>query len=98
MEGKWLLRRILEKHVPKSLFERPKSGFSVPLHQWLRGPLKTWGDDLLSLDRLKKQNILSAELVAGRWKDFQAGRGGHANATDLWAALMFQSWHARWME
>lgn len=98
MEGKWLLRRILEKHVPNALFERPKSGFSVPLHQWLRGPLKAWGDDLLSLDRLKKQNILGADLVHGRWKDFQVGRGGHANATDLWAALMFQSWHARWME
>jgi len=98
LEGKWLLRRILEKHVPKALFDRPKSGFNVPLHQWLQGPLKGWGDDLLSLDRLKKQNILNAELVAGRWNDFQTGRGGHANATDLWTALMFQAWHDRWME
>lgn len=97
-EGKWLLRRILEKHVPNALFERPKAGFSVPVQQWLRGPLKAWGDDLLSLDRLKKQNILNADLVHGRWAAFQAGRGGHANATDLWAALMFQAWHARWME
>ncbi len=98
LEGKWLLRRVLERHVPKPLFERPKSGFSVPLHQWLRGPLKAWGDDLLSLDRLKKQHILNATLVHGRWQDFQSGRGGHANATDLWTALMFQSWHARWLE
>lgn len=97
-EGKWVLRRILEKYVPKPLFERPKSGFSVPLHQWLRGPLKSWGDDLLSLDRLKKQHIVNADLVYGRWNAFQKGRGGHANATDLWAALMFQAWHARWME
>lgn len=97
-EGKWILRQILAKYVPKPLFDRPKSGFSVPLHQWLRGPLKEWGDDLLALDRLKKQNIVNADLVAGRWKDFQAGRGGHANATDLWTALMFQSWHMRWME
>ncbi len=98
LEGKWLLRRILEKHVPKSLFDRPKSGFNVPLHQWLKGPLKGWGDDLLSLDRLKKQNILNAKLVASRWQDFQNGRGGHANASDLWTALMFQSWHDRWMK
>ncbi len=96
LEGKWLLRRILEKHVPKAMFDRPKSGFNVPLHQWLRGPLKQWGDDLLSYDRLKRQNILNAELVSGRWQDFQKGRGGHANATDLWAALMFQSWFDKW--
>lgn len=98
MEGKWLLRRILEKHVPKALFDRPKAGFNVPLHQWLKGPLKNWGDDLLNLDRLKKQNILNAELVHNRWTDFQKGRGGHANATDLWTALMFQSWHDKWMK
>ncbi len=97
LEGKWLLRRVLEKHVPRALFDRPKSGFNAPVQDWLRGPLKAWASDLLSLDRLKKQNILNAGLVAKRWSDFQNGRGGHANATDLWAALMFQAWHDRWM-
>lgn len=97
LEGKWLLRRVLEKHVPKPLWDRPKSGFNAPLHQWLKGPLKDWGADLLSYDRLKKQTILNADLVSRRWNDFQSGRGGHANATDLWAALMFQAWHDRWM-
>lgn len=98
LEGKWLLRRILEKHVPKELFDRPKTGFGVPLHQWLKGPLKSWGDDLLDYGRLKNQDILDADLVAGRWRDFQDGRSGHANATDLWTALMFQAWHDRWMK
>lgn len=98
LEGKWLLRRLLEKHVPKAMFDRPKAGFNVPLHQWLKGPLKEWGSSLLNVDRLRAQGILNAELVAGRWNDFQKGRGGHANATDLWTALMFQSWHDRWMK
>lgn len=98
LEGKWLLRRLLEKHVPKELFDRPKAGFNVPLHQWLKGPLKDWGSSLLNIDRLRAQGILNADLVASRWNDFQAGRGGHANATDLWTALMFQSWHDRWMK
>lgn len=98
LEGKWLLRRVLEKHVPRELFDRPKMGFSVPLHQWLKGPLKPWASDLLSYDRLKRQGLLNAELVAGRWKDFQDGKGGHANAGDIWAALMFQAWHDRWMK
>ncbi len=97
-EGKWLLRRLLERHVPKSLFDRPKAGFNVPLHQWLRGPLNAWGNDLLSLDRLQKQNIVNPGLIAARWEDFQQGRGGHANASDLWTALMFQAWHDRWMK
>jgi asparagine synthase (glutamine-hydrolysing) len=97
-EGKWLLRQILEKYVPRALTERPKSGFGVPLHDWLKGPLKSWGDDLLNEDRLKKQNIFNASLVSGRWKDFQSGKAGHANASDLWTALMFQSWHDRWMK
>jgi asparagine synthase (glutamine-hydrolysing) len=98
LEGKWLLRRLLEKHVPKSLFDRPKAGFNVPLHQWLKGPLKEWGESLLNPDRLKQQGLLNADLVWNRWQDFQNGRGGHANATDLWTALMFQSWHDRWMK
>ena len=98
LEGKWLLRKLLEKYVPREMFDRPKAGFNVPLHQWLKGPLKSWGDALLDRDRLKKQNLLNADIVANRWQDFQAGRGGHANATDLWTALMFQSWHDRWMK
>lgn len=98
LEGKWLLRRLLEKYVPRDMFDRPKAGFNVPLHEWLRGPLKPWGDALLDRGRLKTQNLLNADLVANRWQDFQAGRGGHANATDLWTALMFQSWHDRWMK
>ena len=97
LEGKWLLRRILEKHVPRELWDRPKAGFNVPLHKWLNGPLRGWADDLLSPERLKAQNIVNADLVAKRWQDFKNGRGGHANATDLWAMLMFQAWHDRWL-
>lgn len=98
LEGKWLLRRVLEKYVPRTLTDRPKSGFTVPLHQWLKGPLKDWAGDLLSYESLQKQTILRPDLVAGRWNDFLAGRGGHANATDLWTALMFQAWYDRWMK
>ncbi len=96
-EGKWLLRRILDKYVPAALMDRPKSGFGVPLQAWLSGPLQGWADDLLYEERLKKQNILNASLVAGRWNEFKAGKSTHANASDIWTALMFQSWYDRWM-
>lgn len=96
-QGKWLLRKLLESYMPRELFDRPKAGFNVPVDQWLKGPLKGWANDLLSLDRLKNQNILDADMVRGRWIEFLAGRGGHANASDIWSVLMFQTWHDRWM-
>lgn len=98
MTGKWLLRQVLKKHVPTALFERPKMGFGVPVGDWLRGPLKNWGNDLLSPARLKDQGLLDASLVSQAWQDHQNGITRDANANDLWAALMFQTWHDRWIK
>ncbi len=95
--GKWILRRLLGRHLPPELFERPKAGFNLPVNQWLMGRLRPWAEDMLSLDRLQKQGIVDAALVHGRWRDFLEGRAAHASATDIWAMLMFQSWHDRWM-
>ncbi len=99
VEGKWILRRILDKYVPRDLIDRPKTGFGVPLRDWLRGPLREWAGDLLSRDALKAQGYLNADMVGAAWDDLQAGgQSGHASANDLWSALMFQAWRARWMD
>ena len=97
-EGKWLLRQILEKYVPRALTDRPKSGFGIPLHDWLHGPLKPWAEDLLNEQTLKDQNIFDAQKITRHWNDFKSGRGHHANASDIWTILMFQSWRARWIK
>ncbi len=87
---KWILRQVLERHVPASLFERPKMGFGVPVGQWLRGPLKDWAADLLDGKGLGDDGILDPQVVKRTWEAHQAGRGNHEH--QLWAVLMFQSW------
>lgn len=95
-QGKWLLREVLKKHVPETLFDRPKMGFSVPLNQWLKGPLNEWANDLLSKDSLKSQGLLDADAIHAQWQDFQDSNGFQNVRKDLWSVLMFQSWCKQW--
>jgi len=94
-EGKHILRSILYRHVPRNLVERPKMGFGVPLDDWLRGPLKTWAQDLLSPSRLKSQGIFNPGILARQLDDHMTGR--RDNQYRLWNILMFQSWLDQWM-
>ena len=87
---KWILRQVLARHVPPNLFERPKTGFGVPVGQWLRGPLKAWAADLLDEDALEDEGVFDPGVVTDTWKAHQAGRGNHEHR--LWTILMFQSW------
>ena len=89
---KWILRQVLDRHVPARLFERPKTGFGVPVGQWLRGPLREWATDLLDASALQKDGILRTSAVTDAWSAHQSGRGNHEHR--LWAILMFQSWWA----
>ena len=89
-QNKWLLREVLYQYVPKQLIERPKMGFSVPISDWLRGPLKQWGEDLLSTDRLRRQGFLNADAVNKAWTQHQNRSADHGNG--LWTLLMFEAW------
>ncbi len=93
-QSKWPLRRILHKHVPRSLIDRPKAGFGVPIADWLRGPLREWADDLLSPASLAKDGLLVPDPVLRTWQQHRSGT--HDWDHRLWIVLMFQAWRAHY--
>ncbi|MEW6676325.1 MAG: asparagine synthase (glutamine-hydrolyzing) [Pseudomonadota bacterium] len=90
-QGKWLLRRLLDRYVPSTLIDRPKSGFSVPLDAWLRGPLRPWAESLLDANVLRQQGFFAQEPIRTLWNDHLSGKRNGAH--QLWTVLMFQSWY-----
>ena len=89
-ESKWPLQQILKDFLPESLTKREKMGFSVPIHEWIRGPLSEWCEELLNKDRLKSEGFFDEEIVCNKWKEHLFGKKN--NITFLWPILMFQSW------
>lgn len=89
-ETKWILRRLLERHVPRQLTERPKMGFGIPLGEWLRGPLRDWAEALLDSRRLRHEGYFRPEPIRRMWEAHL--RGSVDEQYRLWGVLMFQSW------
>ena len=88
--GKWVLRQILYRHIPRSLVDRPKMGFCVPLDAWLRGPLKEWAGDLIGSRQSEAAFFLDRTALTRMLDEHTRGVRDWHQA--LWAALMFLAW------
>ena len=89
-QGKWLLRQVLDRYVPRAIMERPKQGFGVPIEEWLRGPLRDWAECLLAEHRLQEEGFFDPVPIRQTWLAFLGGRGHTQHL--LWCILMFQAW------
>lgn len=91
--GKWILRELLHTLIDRRLVDRPKTGFTVPIAQWLRGPLRTWGEDLLFASKVDEH--FDQVHLRRRWQQLHAG--ADEVALSLWTVVMFKAWSNRWL-
>jgi asparagine synthase (glutamine-hydrolysing) len=88
--GKLPLWDLLLQRVPRGLVDRPKQGFGVPMEEWLRGPLREWAEELLSVPNLNEHNLLCVDAVTEIWQRFL---GGQRNLVSIiWNLLTLQQW------
>ena len=88
--GKYLPKVLAYNYIPKQLLDRPKTGFAVPLAEWLRNDLKDWASNLLSNNNLIRQQIFDVHIISDVWSEHQSGLVDHSDR--LWTILMLQLW------
>ena len=88
--GKFILKELLSKYLPKDAYDRPKQGFALPIESWLKGPLEDWVENLLDPRKMSEDGYFDSDVVYQKWREHKAGK--HNWQTELWDVLMFQAW------
>lgn len=93
-ESKYFLKKVLSRHIPAELYDRPKTGFVGPVDSWLRGKLRPLVMEHLSASAIRKSGFFDAEEVS-RWTD-KFYNDSSIKPDRIWNLLMFQMWYERW--
>jgi len=95
---KHLLRKVLYRHVPRELIERPKQGFAIPLSSWLRGDLAHLVDDYLSPARVRASGLMDPQMVSDTIRNFREGgaKNDRLDVQKLWLLIAFEMWREKW--
>ncbi|MHC4476794.1 MAG: asparagine synthase (glutamine-hydrolyzing) [Planctomycetota bacterium] len=92
---KYLLKKMARRFLPENIVNRPKQGFSIPIKNWLKGPVKPMMTDLLSHDRLTREGILNPDYVNTLMKEHIQNKENHSHR--LWSLMLYQLWKERFM-
>lgn len=85
-QGKWLMKRAMERYVPRKLLYRPKMGFVVPISDWFRGPLAERAEALATRSTALDTGWFDPAFLKRAVADHRAGRADHGRL--LWQLLM----------
>jgi asparagine synthase (glutamine-hydrolysing) len=95
-QGKYLLRRVLDRRIPRAILERGKRGFEAPIGEWLRGPLAGMTHELLLDGRLRDRGVFEPREVTRLWDEHREGRADHRHR--LWQLIMLELWFRRFID
>jgi len=94
-QGKYVVRELLARYLPRHLFERPKQGFTPPLNAWLNGDLKSWVAGLIDNKTAPANGYFDLHLIDKARQ--RAALGSEADTLRIWNFVMFHLWYQRWM-
>jgi len=94
-QGKYLLRQILYKYLPKEMVDKPKSGFQIPLEEWLKGNLRYLVEKYLDEKRLDDEIFDIKETMELKTKLLL---GQYVNINQIWLVIMFEMWKEKWFD